>query len=311
MVHDESDPEKVFIEKLGQRIRTMRASRRMTRKVVATLSGISERYIAQLEGGKGNVSIILLRRVCHALGANLEDMIRSVGSSPDLQVIRNLLRTASPEQISRAKEALAIGDASIRNTSVNGVALIGLRGAGKSTLGRILAECYNWKLVELDEEIERETGLALSDITALYGEEGFKRLGEATLRNVIARGEPTVLATGGSIISEAILDLLLSSFYTVWLKAEPEDHMVRLRRLSDLMPMAENYSAAADLRNVLLIREPLYSRANAVVDTAGLSVDVAAVRLIEIVRAELQNRTRIPTESQENLSDLSRRRALH
>jgi XRE family aerobic/anaerobic benzoate catabolism transcriptional regulator len=290
-VHDDPNPEKAFIENLGQRIRTIRASRRMTRKVVANLSGVSERYIAQLEGGKGNISIILLRRICHAIGAHLEDMIHSVDSSSDSQIIRNLLRTASREQISRAKEALAISGA-IRKTSMARVALIGLRGAGKSTLGRILAECFNWKLVELDEEIEREAGLASSDIIALYGEEGFKRLGEAALQNVIARGEPTVLATSGSIFSEPAFDLILSSFYTVWLKAAPEEHMARLRRLSNLLPRAEGHSAAADMRAILLTREPLYSRADAVVDTAGLSVDVAAVRLIETVRAVVQNQSR-------------------
>jgi len=291
-VKDEN-PEKAFLEQLGQRIRTMRALRGMTRKVVADLSGISHRYIAQLESGKGNVSIILLRRVCHALGAHLEDLIPSVDPSPDLRIIRDLSRKASPDQIARAKEALAVGDASVRKTAVARVALIGLRGAGKSTLGRILAGCNNWNFIELNKEIERDAGLALPDIMAFYGEEGFRRLGETALQHVLAREEPIVLVTNTGIVSEPkTFDLILSSFYTVWLKAQPEEHVMRLRRLGDLLPVAEDQSAVADLRDILVTREPLFSRAAAVVDTAGLSVDVAAVRLIETVRAALQNRAR-------------------
>jgi XRE family aerobic/anaerobic benzoate catabolism transcriptional regulator len=291
-VKDEN-PEKAFLEQLGQRIRTMRALRGMTRKVVAGLSGISHRYIAQLEGGKGNVSIILLRRVCHALGAHLEDLFPSVDPSPDLRIMRDLLRKASPDQIARAKEALAVGDASVRKTAVARVALIGLRGAGKSTLGRILAGCYNWDFIELNKEIERDAGLALPDIIAFYGEEGFRRLGETALQRVLAREEPIVLVTNTGIVFEPkTFDLILSSFYTIWLKAQPEEHVTRLRRLGDLLPMSEDQAAVADLRDILVTREPLFSRAAAVVDTAGLSVDVAAVRLIDTVRAALQNRAR-------------------
>jgi XRE family transcriptional regulator, aerobic/anaerobic benzoate catabolism transcriptional regulator len=291
-VNDVSDPEKAFLEQLGQRIRTERALRGMSRKVVANLSGISQRYVAQLESGKGNGSIILLRRVCRALGAHLEDMI-PVDPSPDLRVFRELLRKASPDQITQARETLAVGDASARNTSVTRVALIGLRGAGRSTLGRILAGCHNWNFIDLNKEIEREAGLALPDIIAFYGEEGFRRLGEAALQNVLASEEPMVLVTSNGIVSEpATFDLILSSFYTVWLKAKPEEHMARLRRSGDLPPMPEDHSAMADLRSILVTREPLYSRAAAVVDTAGLSIDIAAVRLIETVRTALQNGAR-------------------
>src|SRR6266481_483423 len=291
---DDSDPEAGFLEQLGQRVRIMRALRGMSRKVLAKVSGISERYIAQLEGGKGNVSIVLLRRVSNAMGAHLEDLIPSADLAPDWQVIRDLLRKASPSQIAQAKDILAGGGtATHRRTSFAGIALIGLRGAGKSTLGKILAKKIGWTFVELNKEIERQNGLSVAEIIALYGQEGFRRMEQTALTQLLARKEPMVLATGGGIVSEPLtFDLILSSFYTIWLKAEPEEHMARVRRQGDLRPMADDRSAMAELRNILLSREPLYSRATAVVDTAGLSVDAAAARLIDAVRPVLQNEAR-------------------
>src|SRR5277367_196647 len=138
---NDSDPEAGFLEQLGQRVRTMRSLRGMSRKVLAKVSGISERYIAQLESGKGNVSIVLLRRVSNAMGAHLEDLIPSTDPAPDWQMIRDLLRKATPNQIVQAKEVLSGGSASAqRKMSFSGIALIGLRGAGKSTLGKMLAK---------------------------------------------------------------------------------------------------------------------------------------------------------------------------
>ncbi len=291
---DQGDPETDFLEQLGQRVRTMRALRGMSRKVLAKVSGISERYIAQLESGKGNVSIVLLRRVSHAMGAHLQDLIPSAEPAPDWAVIRDLLRKATPDQIAHAKDILAGGSASTpRRASFSGIALIGLRGAGKSTLGRMLAKRIGWSFVELNKEVERENGLSVAEIIALYGQEGFRRMEQAALKQLLTRNELMVLATGGGIVSEPLtFDLILSSFYTIWLKAEPEEHMARVRRQGDLRPMADDRSAMAELRNILLSREPLYSRASAVVDTAGLSVDAAAARLIEAVTPVLQNQAR-------------------
>ncbi len=280
-----------FLEQLGQRVRTMRALRGMSRKVLAKVSGISERYIAQLESGKGNVSIMLLRRVSIAMGAHLEDLIPTAEPSQDWAVIRDLLRKASPGQIAQIKDVLA-GQVGVthRRKSFAGIALIGLRGAGKSTLGKILAKKIGWKFVELNKEIEAENGLSVAEIIALYGQEGFRRMEQAALGQLLARNELTVLATGGGIVSEPItFDLVLSSFYTIWLKAEPEEHMARVRGQGDLRPMADDRSAMAELRNILVSREPLYARANAVVDTAGLSVEAAAARLMEAVAPVLHN----------------------
>jgi XRE family transcriptional regulator, aerobic/anaerobic benzoate catabolism transcriptional regulator len=290
---DTSDPETGFLEQLGQRVRTMRALRGMSRKVLAKVSGISERYIAQLESGKGNVSIVLLRRVSNAMGAHLEDLIPSAGPSPDWAVIRDLLKKATPAQIAQAKDILAGQSASQQIKSFAGIALIGLRGAGKSTLGKLLAKKIGWNFVELNKEIEAQNGLSVAEIIALYGQEGFRRMEQAALTQLLARKELTVLATGGGIVSEPLtFDLILSSFYTIWLKAEPEEHMARVRGQGDLRPMADDRSAMAELRNILVSREPLYARASAVVDTAGLSVESAAARLVDAVAPVLQKEAR-------------------
>jgi XRE family transcriptional regulator, aerobic/anaerobic benzoate catabolism transcriptional regulator len=291
---DTSDPETDFLEQLGQRVRTMRALRGMSRKVLAKVSGISERYIAQLESGKGNVSIVLLRRVSNAMAAHLEDLIPATEPAADWPVIRDLMRKASPNQIAQARDVLSGNGTAAHRTSFAGIALIGLRGAGKSTLGKMLAKKIGWDFVELNKEIEAQNGLSVAEIIALYGQEGFRRLEQAALTQLLARKELTVLATGGGIVSEPLtFDLILSSFYTIWLKAEPEEHMARVRGQGDLRPMADDRSAMAELRTILRSREPLYARASAVVDTAGLSVDAAATRLTDAVAPVLQQDARM------------------
>jgi XRE family transcriptional regulator, aerobic/anaerobic benzoate catabolism transcriptional regulator len=295
MTTQSGDPETSFLEQLGQRVRTMRALRGMSRKVLARVSGISERYIAQLESGKGNVSIVLLRRVSNAMGAHLEDLIPDGEPAPDWPVIRDLLRKATPSQVAQAKDILSgSGVTATRRPSFAGIALIGLRGAGKTTLGKMLAKKIGWSFVELNKEIEAQNGLSVAEIIALYGQEGFRRLEQAALGHLLARKELMVLATGGGIVSEPLtFDLVLSSFYTIWLKAEPEEHMMRVRKQGDLRPMADDRSAMAELRNILVSREPLYSRASAVVDTAGLSVDAAAARLLDAVTPVLEQDARM------------------
>jgi XRE family aerobic/anaerobic benzoate catabolism transcriptional regulator len=288
------DSETGFLEQLGQRVRTMRALHGMSRKVLAKVSGISERYIAQLESGKGNVSIVLLRRVSNAMGAHLEDLIPATEPSPDWPVIRDLVRKATLGQIAQAKDVLAGQGGSAQRASFAGIALIGLRGAGKSTLGKMLAKKIGWNFVELNKEIEAQNGLSVAEIIALYGQEGFRRMEQAALGQLLARKELMVLATGGGIVSEPLtFDLILSSFYTIWLKAEPEEHMARVRSQGDLRPMADDRSAMAELRTILRSREPLYARASAVVDTAGLSVDAAAAGLFNAVTPVLQNDARM------------------
>ncbi|GAC1327966.1 MAG: helix-turn-helix transcriptional regulator [Beijerinckiaceae bacterium] len=281
------DAEAAFLGALGTRVRNLRAMHGMSRKVLSAASGVSERYIAQLESGLGNVSIILLRRVAHATGARLEDLIPSADASPEWPIIRDLLRGASEETIVAVKQLLS-GHSNAASTQQR-VALIGLRGAGKSTLGRIVAERLGWTFVELNEEIERDNDMSVPEIFAMYGQEGYRRFEQAALRRLIAKPGPMLLATGGGIVAEPVtFDLVLSSFYTIWIKAKPEEHMRRVREQGDLRPMGGDASAMQELRAILLSREPFYARARAVVDTAGSSVAEVAERLYAVIASKLK-----------------------
>jgi XRE family aerobic/anaerobic benzoate catabolism transcriptional regulator len=281
------DAEAEFLASLGARVRHLRAMRGMSRKVLSAASGVSERYIAQLESGQGNVSIILLRRVALATGARLEDLIPGADGPPDWPVIRDLVRGASAETIAQVKRLLS-GNGAANAAAEQRVALIGLRGAGKSTLGRLVAERVGWQFVELNKEIERDNDMSVPEIFAMYGQEGYRRFEQAAVRKLIARDGPILLATGGGIVAEPVtFDLVLSSFYTIWLKAEPEEHMRRVREQGDLRPMGGDASAMQELRAILVSREPFYARARAMVDTAGLSAEEAADRLYALISSEL------------------------
>ena len=285
-VHDDN-----YLIDLGRRVRRVRAIRGMSRKVFAHVSGISERYIAQIESGRGNLSILLLRRLAQAAGTTLEDLVCEVSSqADDWTLVRDLLRRASPEAISRAKAVLAdAATAAPRSgsaASVDRVALIGLRGAGKSTLGRLAAERRGWAFVELNKEIERENGLSMTEIFALYGQEGYRRLEQDMLRQIVDRPSAMILATGGGIVAEPLtFDMLLTSFFTVWIKATPEEHMSRVRQQGDLRPMGNDRTAMTELVTILSSREPLYERARAVVDTSGSSIETSLEALLAAIQS--------------------------
>jgi XRE family aerobic/anaerobic benzoate catabolism transcriptional regulator len=277
--------EQQFLATLGRRVRHVRALRGMSRKVLARVSGISERYIAQLESGQGNVSIKLLRRVAAATGVRVEDLIVDEAAAQDWPIFRDLLRAAGPAQVAEARAVLSGARApAAERAAADRVALIGLRGAGKSTLGGIAAGRLGWNFVELDREIERQNGLSVAEILALYGQEGFRRREQAMLRELIAQPGAMIVATGGGIVAEPLtFDLLLASFVTVWLKAAPEEHMARVRQQGDLRPMADDRAAMAELRTILTSREPLYARAHVTVDTSGMAVEAAAEKLVAAI----------------------------
>jgi XRE family aerobic/anaerobic benzoate catabolism transcriptional regulator len=277
--------EQQFLAVLGLQVRHVRALRGMSRKVLARVSGISERYIAQLESGQGNVSIKLLRRVAAAMGVRVEDLIVDEATPQDWPIFRDLLRTAAPAQVAEARAILSGAPRPAgERAPADRVALIGLRGAGKSTLGRIAAERLGWTFVELDREVERQNDLSVAEILALYGQEGFRRREQAMLRELIARPGAMIVATGGGIVAEPVtFDLLLASFVTVWLKAAPEEHMARVRQQGDLRPMADDRAAMQELRTILESREPLYTRAQVTVDTTGIAVKAAADKLVTAI----------------------------
>ncbi|MCE4224814.1 helix-turn-helix transcriptional regulator [Methylobacterium sp. C25] len=295
--------ETAFLSELGRRVREARTMRGLSRKLLSQTSGLSERYIAQLESGQGNVSIILLRRVANAMGVRLDDMIAGEDSSSEWRLIRDLLRDASPEQVALAKSVLS-GTSPQQSGQGGGirVALIGLRGAGKSTLGRLVAERLGWTFIELNAEIERENALSVREIYAIYGQEGYRRLEQRALRRLTAHPGPLILATSGSIVAEPLTyDLLLQSFLTIWLQARPEEHMQRVRDQGQLETKGDHPAALDELRAVLISREPHYARAAATVDTS----DVPVATMLDRLTSEIE--ARIPAATEVTAKD--RRRA--
>lgn len=279
------DGETDYLKLLGERIRMARAQRGMTRRILARDSGVSERYLAQLEAGQGNISIALLRKVAQAMGIPLADLVRDEPEPPlELRLLTQSLVRLAPQELAQARRLLGERFGSVAADRKRRVALIGLRGAGKSTLGRRLAEHLEVPFLELDREIERESGLALAEIFDLYGQAAFRRHERRALETLLQRHPRAVIATGGSLVSEpATFDLLLSSCFTVWIKAAPEEHMARVVAQGDLRPMADNAESMDDLRRILAGRAALYAKADAVVDTAGKDIDASLAELIAAI----------------------------
>lgn len=274
-----------YLGMLGERIRDLRARRGMTRKILARDSGISERFLAQLEAGQGNISILRLRQVAQAMGLPLEDMIR-VGpeQAPELTLLIQYLHRLSPGKLSEARELLL---SSFETRGKRGrIALIGLRGAGKSTLGSRLAERLGVPCIELARAIEEQAGMTLPEIFSLYGQSAYRRYERRALQSVIEANERFVLVTGGSIVSEpSTFDELLTSCYTIWLKASPQEHMARVIAQGDQRPMSDNREAMHDLERILVGREAMYVKADAAVDTSGRTVEQSLGDLLAVVPA--------------------------
>lgn len=270
-----------FLRETGERLRLARARRGMTRRRLADQSGVSERYIAQMEAGSGNVSILVLRALGRGLGIAATDLLQD---RPDM--LEGLLGRLSAPQLAEARSLLLERFGTGRAARRRRIALIGMRGAGKSTIGRMLAEFRGVPFLELDGEIEQEAGMSLATIFELHGQSGYRRLERRALERLIAEPD-AVIAAGGSIVAEAATyDLLLSYCRAVWIMATPEEHMRRVLDQGDLRPMQDSRQAMRDLRAILASREALYARADLVLDTSGKSATQSFLELIELLKLE-------------------------
>ncbi len=233
---DSPAAEAAFLHRLGDRVRRWRDAGGVTRKALAATSGVSERYLAQLEAGQGNISVLLLRKVARAMGVQVDELLRDEERSP------------------RAER----------------VALIGLRGAGKSTLGRKLAESLHVPFVELDQEVEKEAGQKLGEVFAMYGQDAFRRFERRALERVLGEHPRAVIAAGGSLVSDpGTYQLLLDRCVCVWLKASPDEHMSRVIAQGDMRPFKGRTTVLDEIKRLLRDREQLYARADLTVDTSG------------------------------------------
>ena len=309
--------EHILLRLLGERVRAARASRGMTRKRLARDSGVSERYLAQLEAGEGNPSVAVMREIAKALDLPIEKLVYNGPETPtELAHMSEYLRTLPPQDLKAAlakmRKVIAehFGFGGSQAARHARVALIGLRGAGKSTLGARLGRELGAPFLELDRLIEIESGVSLSAIFDLYGQGGFRRLERRCLEDAIERYPRFVLATGGSLVSEpATFERLLTTCYTVWLRATPEDHMERVLAQGDMRPMADNREAMSDLRRILNVREPLYRKADLVVDTSEHSLAEAAEMIVRAVRsAEKQSPERPANDGHDQTGKESRNR---
>jgi XRE family aerobic/anaerobic benzoate catabolism transcriptional regulator len=273
-----------FLASLGRRVRDARQQRGMARKVLSQTADVSERYLAQLEGGTGNASIILLRRIAAALGLQLTDLVDTDESPDEQRLIRRFLDSLPPARLEEVLRRLTAEFGQEEPVRRKRITLVGLRGAGKTTLGATLAKALRRRFVELDTEIEREAGISLSEVFLLYGQAGYRRIERRCLERVINSQEDIVLTVGGGIVSEPdTYNLLLLNCYTVWIKAAPEEHMARVVAQGDLRPMAGHAEAMEDLRNILSARESLYGKADAVVDTSGSPIETSFAALQQAI----------------------------
>jgi XRE family aerobic/anaerobic benzoate catabolism transcriptional regulator len=265
-----------FLGQLGNRARRLRARRGLTRRELAKEADVSERHLANLETGTGNPSVQILRQIARALNCSVAELVGDEGDeSADWLLIRDLLRSKSAEDMAQARRALTdhfglTGNSGRRNDRI---ALIGLRGAGKSTLGRMLAEDLHFPFVEVNREVERLAGCSPEEIHALYGANAYLRYERQALEEVIARNPKAVVATPGGLVSEAAtFNFLLQNCFTIWLKAAPDEHMSRVVAQGDSRPMAGSRRAMDDLKLILAERSPFYAKADIVCDTSGKSL---------------------------------------
>jgi XRE family aerobic/anaerobic benzoate catabolism transcriptional regulator len=289
---DEGEAKNPFLVALGERVRALRARRGMTRKATALAADVSERHLANLEYGIGNASILVLLQVAQALQCSLAELLGDVTtSSPEWLLLRELLERRDEATLHRVRVTVGqlLGTGGANGQGAAGaagtarsprVALVGLRGAGKSTLGAMLAEDLGYAFVELSREIEKFAGCSVSEIQGLYGQNAYRRYERRALEEAIQIYPEAVIATPGGIVSDpATFNLLLAHCTTVWLKATPEDHMKRVVAQGDLRPMAASREAMEDLKGILAGRAAFYSKAELQLDTSAQDLQ-ASFRLL-------------------------------
>jgi XRE family aerobic/anaerobic benzoate catabolism transcriptional regulator len=286
---DLKDP---FLAALGERTRALRSRRALTRKALAKAADVSERHLANVEMGVGNASVQFLRQLATALDCSLAELVGDeTASSPEWLMIREILRGRSDPELVKARSALAAlfdAPASLAARRQR-VALVGLRGAGKSTLGRMLAEAWDVPFVELNRAIEAVAGCSLAEIHSLYGPAAYRRYEKRAMEETIRRQPRAVIATPGGIVSDpATFSLLLAHCHTVWVRATPEEHMSRVLAQGDTRPMAGhagNSEAMNDLRRILDSRAAFYAKADEVFETSGRTTDESFAALREQLEA--------------------------
>lgn len=273
-----------FLVTLGTRVREIRDRRGMARKLVAREAGVSERHLAHLEAGDGNVSIMLLRGIARALDVSLVDLLAPEREDTlEKRLIRRFLERLPQQRLEEVVFRLMRDFGHEEAVRRKRIALIGLRGAGKSTLGMRLAREQGVPFVELDREIAKDTGMPSSEIFSLYGQTGYRRIEKSTLERIIREHRGAVISVGGGVVAEAeTYSMLLSNCYTIWVKARPEEHMARVVAQGDLRPMAGNEEAMDNLRRILEARESLYAKADMVIDTSGESVEASYTKLRQL-----------------------------
>lgn len=278
------DEEADFLQKVGRRVRELREARSLTRRSLALKADVSERYLGQLETGEGNISIMLLRRVALALQLQVGELLETETGQREQGLVRRLLQRLPRHRIPDLLARLEREAGSERETRRQRIALIGLRGAGKSTLGGQLARELKVPFVEMDREIESESGLPLSELFSLYGPSGYRRFEGRCLTRIVKEYPKAVIAVGGGIVSESgTYEFLLANCFTVWLKASPSEHMQRVVAQGDMRPMADSSEAMEDLKRILAGRESQYRKADDVVDTSGQTEEASIARLRESV----------------------------
>jgi XRE family aerobic/anaerobic benzoate catabolism transcriptional regulator len=277
-------PADTYLHQLGKRVRVLRNQRGMTRKALAEHAKVSERYLAQLEAGQGNISIVLLRRIARAIGLPVTQLVHDGVEPPlDLVLLTQFLERLAPDRLGEVRK-LVTEHFTSPSEDRRRIALLGLRGGGKSTLGALLAKKLDVPFIELDREIERRSGATLSEIFDMFGQEHFRRAEREALNDVLHQHKDFVIATSGSIVTDpGTLELLLASCFTVWVRAEPEDHMKRVMAQGDMRPMGNSARAMADLIAILKSREPLYAKAGASLSTSDKTPEQNLAELLRLV----------------------------